>query len=224
LSFSVRLAGSGSARRTLAAFQGSIAPRQRRRRRRYRWRGRSRGTRGAPVVAHGGSLGSGVGSRFPARLAAAPLRSSRRSDECMPAAYVARRALVIPAQRAGPGRRSGQRRDGPAGGHQRSGRPAPWRRWPMARSIARAVRGASGMVTTLPPLPDDHQGPVSPLDTQGLDVGRRPLRRPAGPLSASGEISACSAGRAADRVVVVIGHLRVRAETGGPGPAEAPAK
>ena len=37
--------------------------------------------------------------------------------------------------------------------------------------MARAVRGASGMVTTLPPFPDDHQGPVSPLDTQGLDVG-----------------------------------------------------
>ena len=28
----------------------------------------------------------------------------------------------------------------------------PWQRSPMARSIARAVRGASGVVTTLPPL------------------------------------------------------------------------
>jgi hypothetical protein len=38
----------------------------------------------------------------------------------------------------------------------------PSLRSPMARSIARAVRGASGMVTILPPLAGDGQRPVPP--------------------------------------------------------------
>jgi hypothetical protein len=44
-------------------------------------------------------------------------------------------------------------------------------RSPMARSIARAVRGASGMVTTLPALAGDGQGPVAAFGAQGLDTG-----------------------------------------------------
>jgi hypothetical protein len=41
----------------------------------------------------------------------------------------------------------------------------------MARSIARAVRGASGMVTTLPPLSGDGQRPVPAFQAQVLNVG-----------------------------------------------------
>jgi hypothetical protein len=78
--------------------------------------------------------------------------------------------LVIPARRAA----------------WRTIRAAPWRssrrpsaakktgpshRSPVARSIARAVRGASGIVTTLAALAGDDQGPVAALDAQGLDVG-----------------------------------------------------
>jgi hypothetical protein len=40
----------------------------------------------------------------------------------------------------------------------------------MARSIARAVRGASGTVTTLPPLAGDDQSPVLAFQAQVLDV------------------------------------------------------
>jgi hypothetical protein len=41
----------------------------------------------------------------------------------------------------------------------------------MARSMARVVRGASGMVTNLPPQRGDHQGPVPSLDAKGFNVG-----------------------------------------------------
>jgi hypothetical protein len=47
----------------------------------------------------------------------------------------------------------------------------------MARSIARAVRGASGMVTTLPPLRDG-QCPVPAFQAQVLDVRAGGLRDP----------------------------------------------
>ena len=41
----------------------------------------------------------------------------------------------------------------------------------MARSIARDVRGASGMVTTLPHFEGDRQRPVPAFQAQQLDVG-----------------------------------------------------
>jgi hypothetical protein len=44
--------------------------------------------------------------------------------------------------------------------------------------MARAVRGASGMVTSLPLLRGDHQGPVAPLDPHRLDVGAGRLGDP----------------------------------------------
>ena len=87
-------------------------------------------------------------------------------------------------------------------------RPAPWRssrrpsaarnagppaRSPMARSIARAVRGASGMVTTLPPLRVivSVRCPRSrPRCSMSAPVASQTRR----PLSASSEIRACSAG------------------------------
>jgi hypothetical protein len=43
----------------------------------------------------------------------------------------------------------------------------------MARSIARAVRGASGTVTTLPPLRVITRVRVPALDAQGLNAGAR---------------------------------------------------
>jgi hypothetical protein len=43
-------------------------------------------------------------------------------------------------------------------------------RSPTVRSIALAVRGASGMVTTAA-LAGDNKGPVPPLDAQGLNAG-----------------------------------------------------
>jgi hypothetical protein len=59
----------------------------------------------------------------------------------------------------------------PAAHRPWSGRIGPSQRSPMARSIARAVRGASGIVTFFPPFAHDRQGPVAAFDTQGLDVG-----------------------------------------------------
>ncbi|HEY7429551.1 MAG TPA: hypothetical protein VH641_02340 [Streptosporangiaceae bacterium] len=53
----------------------------------------------------------------------------------------------------------------------------PWVRSPIARSIARAVRGASGMVTTFA-LARDDQGPVAALQAEVLDVGAGGLRYP----------------------------------------------
>jgi len=57
------------------------------------------------------------------------------------------------------------------------GRPAHWGRWPMARSMARAVRGASGMVTILPPL-RVMVSPVPAPHAEGLDVRTGGLRHP----------------------------------------------
>jgi hypothetical protein len=54
----------------------------------------------------------------------------------------------------------------------------PGRRSLMARSIARAVRGASGMVTTLPPLAGDPERPVPAFQAQLLDVGAGGLGDP----------------------------------------------
>jgi hypothetical protein len=58
----------------------------------------------------------------------------------------------------------------------RSRNTGPSVRSPIARSIARAVRGASGMVTTLPPLCVTVQGPVSALQAEMLDVRAGGLR------------------------------------------------
>ena len=66
-------------------------------------------------------------------------------------------------------------------------------RSPIARSIARAVRGASGMVTTLPPLRVmvsvrwPRSTPRCSMSAPVASDTRRPFR-------ASSEISACSAG------------------------------
>ena len=73
----------------------------------------------------------------------------RGSDERMSACGVT--ALVIPALRATlrtirPAPCRSSRRPSAA---RNTGPPV---RWPTTRSKARAVRGASGMVTTLPPL------------------------------------------------------------------------
>jgi hypothetical protein len=65
-------------------------------------------------------------------------------------------------------------------------------RSPMARSIARAVRGASGMVTTLPPLRVIVRVRWPALQAQVLDVGAGGLRDPQ-PVQREQEISACSA-------------------------------
>lgn len=54
----------------------------------------------------------------------------------------------------------------------------PARRSPMARSTALAVRGASGTVTTLPPLRSYSQGAVASLQAEGFDVGAERLRDP----------------------------------------------
>ncbi len=69
----------------------------------------------------------------------------------------------------------------------------PSERSPVARSMARAVRGASGMVTTLPPLPviTRVRWPRSrPRCSMSAPVASDTLS----PLSASSEIRACSAG------------------------------
>lgn len=83
--------------------------------------------------------------------------------------------LVIPARRVA----------------RRTIRAAPWRssrrpslarktgpshRSPTARSMARAVRGASGIVTTLPPLAGDGERPVATFGAQRLDAGAGGLR------------------------------------------------
>jgi hypothetical protein len=54
----------------------------------------------------------------------------------------------------------------------------PPQRSPVARSIARAVRGASGMVTTLAALAGDGQSPVPAFQAQLLDIGAGGLRDP----------------------------------------------
>ena len=55
--------------------------------------------------------------------------------------------------------------------------PSPGRS-PTARSIARAVRGASGMVTTLGCLAGDGQGAVPALQAEMLDVGAGSFENP----------------------------------------------
>jgi hypothetical protein len=100
--------------------------------------------------------------------------------------------LVIPARRA----------------IRRTIRPAPCRssrrpsaarkigppvRSPMTRSIARAVRGASGMVTTLPPLRVITRVRW-PRSIPSASMSAPVASETRSPFSASSEISACSAG------------------------------
>lgn len=68
----------------------------------------------------------------------------------------------------------------------------------MARSIVRAVRGASGTAATLPPLAQHRQRPISAFHTECFDVGAERLREPQavdgqerdeGVLSRGGQIS-----------------------------------
>jgi hypothetical protein len=54
----------------------------------------------------------------------------------------------------------------------------PSQRSPTTRSIALAVRGARGTVTTLPPFADDGEGAVAALESQVLDVGADGLGDP----------------------------------------------
>ena len=53
----------------------------------------------------------------------------------------------------------------------------------MARSIGCAVRGASGMLTTLPPLRVMVSVPVSASHSHGLDVGAGGLGDPQGVMA-----------------------------------------
>jgi hypothetical protein len=69
----------------------------------------------------------------------------------------------------------------------------PSTRSPTARSIARAVRGASGMVTTLPPLRVITRVRC-PRSTPSFSMLAPVASDTRSPLSASREISACSAG------------------------------
>ena len=130
------------------------------------------------------------GRRLPARRGTGP-GVECGSDECVPE-RVGPTGLVIPARRA----------------IRRTIRPAPCRssrrpsaarkmgpslRSPIARSIARAVRGASGIVTTSPPLRVitkvrcPRSMPSASMPALVASDTRSPLR-------ASREISACSAG------------------------------
>ena len=71
-----------------------------------------------------------------------------------------------------------RRRGGRVGCRRRSRKIGPSLRSPMARSTARAVRGASGMVTILPPLRMHGQGAVPALEAEAFDVGADRFRDP----------------------------------------------
>jgi hypothetical protein len=68
----------------------------------------------------------------------------------------------------------------------------PWQRSPTARSIARAVRGASGMVTTLPPLRVITKVRC-PRSVPSASISAPVASETRSPLRASRESSACSA-------------------------------
>jgi hypothetical protein len=131
-------------------------------------------------------------SRLPGNVAfdATPLIWAAVMNACL--SVCGPTGLVIPARRATPRtiraapcrstrRRSGARNSGPS------------HRSPMARSIARAVRGASGIVTTLPPL----RRTVSvrwPRSLPRASMSAPVASDTRSPFRASSEISACSAG------------------------------
>jgi hypothetical protein len=151
---------------------------------------------GVPVQRSPGSVIAHSGSRIGVRSGFLHVPQwhagvERRSDERMPQ-RCGPTGLAIPARRAtwrtiraAPWRSSrrppGARKTGPS---QRS---------PIARSIARAVRGASEMVTTLPPLrvTTRVRCPRSmPMASMSAPVASETRS----PLSVSREISACSTG------------------------------
>ena len=114
-----------------------------------------------------------------------------RGDGCM-LSVCGVTALPIPARRAilrtiRPAPCLSSRRPSPA---RKTGPPV---RSPMARSIARAVRGASGMVTTLPPLRVIVRVRC-PRSRPRCSMSAPVASETRSPFSASSEISACSTG------------------------------
>src|SRR5260221_2388203 len=150
---------------TIAAYQGSIAPRQRRTRRRYRWRG-GPGTRGLGRSAWWFS--DRRAKPLPARPGAAPRRRNC-GNECM-------LQRVWPDRLGDPGA-AGYLADDPGGtmtvqpptvcGHEdRSLAPLADGQVDRPRGARRERDGDH-----LAAFAGDHQGPVPALDAQGLDVG-----------------------------------------------------
>jgi hypothetical protein len=142
-----------------------------------------------PVVSHGGPR-VGVGCGF--------LHITQRDPASRAAVMNACRSVWGPTGLAIPARRATLRTILPAPCRS-SLRPSaarkigPSYRLPTARSIARAVRGASGMVTTLPPLRVMTRVRW-PRSTPRASMLAPVASETRGPLSASSESSACSAG------------------------------
>ena len=152
--------------------------------------------RGVPVQGSAVTIITHSGSRIRVRrrLLHIPQRHTgiqRRGDKCVPQRMRAHvpgnpsSAVTWRTIRAAPCRSSRRpsaaRKTGPA---QRS---------PMARSIARAVRGASGTVTTFPPL-RVITSVRCPRSTPKASISAPVASETRSPLRASSEISACSAG------------------------------
>ena len=142
------------------------------------------------VIPHRGPGISGV-EAVPGRLAAQPDPGVQRGgDERVP-------QRVRPDRLGDPGRRATRRTIRPAPCRS-SRRPSaarktgPSLRSPMARSIARAVRGASGIVTTLPPLRVTTKVRC-PRSTPRPSMLAPVASETRSPFRASREISACSA-------------------------------
>jgi hypothetical protein len=129
---------------------------------------------GVPVEGHSGAVVSHGGARVGVRggFLHVPQRDAcveSGRDECV----------------AQPGRRGGRAGGRSAPRRARSSRsPAavrkmgPSQRSPTARSIARAVRGASGMTAFLSPLRVIAMGPVPALGAERFDVGAGGLGYP----------------------------------------------
>jgi hypothetical protein len=153
--------------------------------------------------------------------------TSRKGTPASRAAVMnACRSVCGPTFLAIPARRATRRTIRPAACRS-SRRPSgarktgPWHRSPMARSIARADRGASGIVTTLPPLRVmtrvrcPRSRPRASISAPVASETRSPLR-------ASREISACSPGgpspaapqQSAEFVAVQAGGVRLIVQPG----------
>ena len=138
--------------------------------------------RGARVGVRGGFLH--IPQRHPSVQTAAVMNAWR--SVCGPTGLLipARQAIrrtIRPAPCRSSRRPSGARKIGPSA------------RSLIAKSIARAVRGASGMVTTLPPLRVITKVRC-PRSTPRASMSAPVASETRSPLSASNEISACSAG------------------------------
>ena len=127
-----------------------------------------------PVVAHGGAR-IGVAGRF-LHVAQRHAGVEGGGDEGVP-----QRVRADPLGDPGPARdpaddpARGVAVEAPTVGPRKIG---PSQRSPMARSIARAVRGASGNGDDLAALAQDRQGAVPALEAERLDVGAGGLRDP----------------------------------------------